>query len=84
MKTRWKVTTYYRSNAGSIDVTYDLSELYDPHDIDERRPHWDTIERIKTLKVDQVDGDGLTIEEASKVTLANRQINVNLDAETPK
>ena len=65
-------------------MTYDLSELYDPHDIDERRPHWDTIERIKTLKVDQVDGDGLTIEEASKVTLANRQIIVNLDAETPK
>ena len=57
---RWKAKIIYRHGFGPVDVSHDLEELGDIHDVVESGPHWDTIESIKGL-------EGLTVEEAGKL-----------------
>jgi hypothetical protein len=64
---RWKATVFYRTENGSVDIDYTLGELEDIHDIVERGPHWDTIEKIEIIRVNHTDGADLTIEAAAKL-----------------
>jgi hypothetical protein len=64
---RWHAVAYYRTNEGTVDVHYDLEELYELHDLIEHGPHWDTIERIKVIRVNHVTTPDLTVEQAKKL-----------------
>ena len=60
---RWHATIFYRTDSGIVDVEHDLCELCDLHDIVERGPHWDTIEKI-TIVRSKVYFKNLTVEKA--------------------
>lgn len=60
---RWTATIEYATEAGPVDVTHDLEEIADLHDLVERGPHWDTIERIVIVRSGKVEA-GLTVEKA--------------------
>jgi hypothetical protein len=62
---RWKATIYYRTATGTVDITHDFDEIADLHDLVERGPHWDTIERIVILRADPAQ-PYLTVEEAAR------------------
>lgn len=60
---RWKATIYYRSNTtGIVDVEHGIEELEELHDIVERGPDWNTIDRIEIV-LDRKTSDGMTIED---------------------
>lgn len=61
--TRWTAIINYRTNSGTVDVTHDLEELSDLHDVVERGPHWDTIECIVITRGERADVT-LTVEKA--------------------
>lgn len=61
--TRWAATINYRTDAGLVDVQYDLREIEDLHDVVERGPHWDTIESIVIVRAGR-QLHGLTVEKA--------------------
>jgi hypothetical protein len=61
---RWIATVYYRTSAGLVDVTHDMTELEELQTLVERGPHWDTIDRIEIVRADGCDR-ALTIEEAA-------------------
>lgn len=60
---RWRATVYYRTARGTVDVSHDLSELADLHNLVERGPHWDTIERVE---ITRSVSSRLTVEEAAR------------------
>lgn len=64
---RWTATVYYRAAAGLVDITHDLVEIADLHDLVERGPHWDTIERIVVIRAIAGEPSTLTVEEAEKL-----------------
>lgn len=62
-KPRWRVIITYRHVLGPVSVTYDVEELSELHDIVERGPDWNSIEKIEvTLR--RVTIPGLTIANA--------------------
>jgi hypothetical protein len=61
---RWKAVVHYRTDAGPVDVTHELEEIMDLHDLVERGPHWDTILRIEITRVNHCDAEDLTVEKA--------------------
>lgn len=61
---RWKATVTYRTNNGPLDVEHSFEELFELHDLIERGPHWDTIERIVVKLARPADARDLTIEVA--------------------
>lgn len=63
---RWVATVHYRSQAGVIDVQHDLLEIEELHDLVERGPHWDTIDRIEIVRADG-RARALTLEEAKQL-----------------
>lgn len=63
---RWRATVYYRTEHGLTDVTHDLSEIEELHDVVERGPHWDTIAEIRVERAGTVEGE-ITVEEAEKL-----------------
>jgi hypothetical protein len=63
---RWIATVYYRSASGIIDVQHDMLELDELHDLVERGPHWDCIDRIEVVRADGRNR-ALTLEEAEKL-----------------
>lgn len=63
---RWHATIFYRTDAGTVDVEHDLEELSDLHDVVERGPHWDTVEKITVVR-SKVHIENLTVEEAEKL-----------------
>lgn len=63
---RWIATVHYRSDSGLVDVEHDLLELEELHDLVERGPHWDTIDRIEIVRADGRNL-ALTIEEAERL-----------------
>lgn len=67
MKPRWQATVNYRCEAGVIDITHDLEELYDLHDLVEAGPHWDAIDSIVINRVNHVDSKVLTVEQADRL-----------------
>lgn len=64
---RWMATVHYRAEAGLIDVTHDIDEIADLHDLVERGPHWDTIDRISVVRAVVGAPLTLTVEEAEKL-----------------
>ncbi|WP_157973398.1 hypothetical protein [Blastomonas sp. UPD001] len=66
-KLRWSATIHYRTDAvGLVDVTHELHELEDIHDVVERGPHWDTIDRIVIVR-GKGASDSLTVEQAAGI-----------------
>lgn len=64
---RWAATVHYRGDAGLVDVTHDIDEIADLHDLVERGPHWDAIDRITVVRAVVGAPLTLTIEEAAKL-----------------
>ena len=64
---RWQATVHYRTNAGITDVTHDLEEIGDLHELVEGGPHWDTIDRIEIIRVNHVTASDLTVEVARTI-----------------
>jgi hypothetical protein len=60
---RWHVVVHYRMDSGTVEVEHDLVEVSDLHDLVERGPHWDTIERMEVFPVNHHD-PSLTINQA--------------------
>lgn len=65
MKPRWTATIHYRTESGLVDITHYLDEIGDLHDLVERGPHWDTIEKIEIIRQGLVQN--LTVEEAERL-----------------
>lgn len=63
---RWTATVFYRSAAGTVDVVHDLHEIEDLHEIIERGPHWDAIQRVEIVR-NAAEFPTLTIEEAEQL-----------------
>lgn len=68
-KPRWRATAIYRVRdvVGGVDVTHDLVELEDLHDLIEAGPHWDTIESITIHRINHIDSPSLTVEQADQL-----------------
>lgn len=64
---RWQATVNCRTDNGTADVIYHLSEISDLHYLVERGPHWDTIEKIEIVRVNHVSSKTLTVEQAEKM-----------------
>lgn len=65
--TRWLAEITYRTDAGPNVVPHDLTELSDLHDLVERGPHWDTIDKIEIFRVNHNTAADLTVEAAEKI-----------------
>jgi hypothetical protein len=62
---RWNVIVRYRSEAGIVNVPYEIEELAELQDLVEHGPDWNTITDI-TIKLAAPDPVGLTVEEAER------------------
>ena len=58
---RWNVTVWYRTDNGSIDVMHAIEELENLHDLIERGPDWNAVERIE-IKLARKSEPKLTLE----------------------
>jgi hypothetical protein len=63
---RWHATVYYRTDQGMVEVEHDCEELEELHDLIERGPNWNTIDRIVVVLALQVY-PGLTIEQSEQL-----------------
>lgn len=63
---RWHATIYYRSETGGIDLECDFEELEELHDIVERGPDWNTIDKI-VVTLARKTSEKLTIEMAGQL-----------------
>lgn len=61
MSARWNAVVEYRTENGLTDVTHDIEELDELHDLVERGPDWDSIERIVITR-GETPFPGLTVE----------------------
>ncbi|MGM4987382.1 hypothetical protein [Tardiphaga sp. 841_E9_N1_2] len=64
---RWQATIHYRTDAGIVDVEHRVSELHEIHDLVERGPHWDTVEKIEVIRINHIDSAALTVEQAERM-----------------
>jgi hypothetical protein len=64
---RWHAVVHYRTENGVLDDEHDLEQLGELHDLVELGPHWDTIERIEVLRVNQCTATDLTVEQAAEL-----------------
>jgi hypothetical protein len=70
MLIRWQAVIYYRTANGTVDVTHDLSEIADLHDLVEHGPHWDTVVKIEVVRINHSDSETLTVEQSETLTVA--------------
>jgi hypothetical protein len=61
---RWKAVIHYRTESGLLDVEHGIEEIEDLHDIVERGPDWNVIDRI-VITLDRKAYSDLTVEEAA-------------------
>lgn len=61
---RWHATIYYRSETGGVDVDHDIEEIEELHDIVERGPDWNAIDKI-VVTLSLTASEDMTIEEAA-------------------
>lgn len=61
---RWHAIVWYRSENGLIDVHHDFEELDDLHDLIERGPSWEALDRIEIKYARPIPK--ITIEQAAK------------------
>lgn len=64
---RWHAIIHYRTDHGPIDVEHDIAELMDIHDIVERGPHWDCVEKIEIVRINHNTSASLTVEQAEQM-----------------
>lgn len=64
---RWRATIDYRTKDGTAPSEHLIEEIIDLAPIVERGHHWDTIERITIERVNHVDGETLTVEQAEEM-----------------
>jgi hypothetical protein len=63
---RWDVTLTYRSENGSVDVQYEVEELYEVGDLVESGPDWNTlVSGVFSLNPRRAITPGLTLEAAA-------------------
>jgi hypothetical protein len=60
----WHSAVFYRTASGTLGIVHELSEFADLHDLVERGPHWDTIEKIEIVRINHVTDVALTVEQA--------------------
>jgi hypothetical protein len=60
---RWHATIIYRSDSGPVDVEHDFEELAELHNLVERGPNWNAIERITVRLQRKSESAGFTIEQ---------------------
>ena len=63
---RWIARVFYRTESGLVDVQHDMEELEELHNLVERGPHWDAIEKIEIRRAIPT-GELITVEEAHRV-----------------
>lgn len=63
---RWSATVLYRTDMGLVDVTHEIEELEDLHQLVESGPDWNTIQKIEIIRVGN-PMPNLTVEEAMKL-----------------
>ena len=63
---RWSATVLYRTDMGLVDVTHEIEELEDLHQLVESVPDWNTIQKIEIIRVGN-PMPNLTVEEAMKL-----------------
>lgn len=63
---RWCAIATYRSESGSVDVTHEIEELEDLHDLIERGPDWNAIVDIRITLISPVV-EGFTLEDGAAV-----------------
>lgn len=66
-KFRWHATAVYRTQNGPLEVEHDLIEMSDLDNLIELGPHWDAIISIVIKRVNHVDSESLTIEQAQEL-----------------
>lgn len=63
---RWSATVLYRTDTGLVDVSHDIEELEDLHQLVESGPDWNTIEKIEIVRIGNPTPN-LTVDEAMKL-----------------
>ncbi len=63
MENRWHATIYYRSDDGGVDVEHDFEEIEELHDIVERGPDWNAIDKI-VVTLARKTSDRMTLKQA--------------------
>lgn len=64
---RWQVKIHYRTDRLTREEDRILDEIRDLHDLVERGPHWDTIEKIEIFRINHVTSKTLTVEQAEQM-----------------
>ena len=62
---RWTATITYRTDNGPLAIEHSFEEIEDLHDLVERGPDWNTIERIVVRLARRLE-PGLTVEQAER------------------
>ena len=62
---RWIATIFYRSENGIVDVCHEIEEICDLHDLVERGPDWNAIDRIEIRLQRRTQPETDTIEKAA-------------------
>jgi hypothetical protein len=57
----------YRTQNGPVDVSHEIEEIEEAHDIVERGPHWDTITRIIITPATHSTDSRLTVEASERL-----------------
>lgn len=64
---RWLATVTYKSECGLVPVEHDIEELDELHNLVERGPDWNAIEKIEIVLARKSHGETITIEAAEKL-----------------
>lgn len=64
---RWQATIKYRSEAGSVEETHEVEELYEIHDIVEAGYHWDCLIDLRVERINHSVSQTITIEAAGQL-----------------
>lgn len=62
---RWHAVVWYLSDNGPIDVHHDFEELDELHDLIERGPTWEALDRIEIKYARDIPK--ITVEQAAKL-----------------
>lgn len=63
---RWAATVWYRGDEGLAAMFCHFEELEELHDIVERGPDWNCIEKIE-VRLARATHPGLTVEQAARL-----------------
>lgn len=66
---RWKAVATYRSDAGPIDIEWDIEELEELQDLVERGPDWNCLVDIRITLNRRYHG--MTVEQSAEWLKAN-------------